>query len=213
MRGPLVSSPGMPNHLDEDRTGVLRGSDLAGEIDPSSLDPITRLQSKREAEAIDRGHRCLDRYDPRMGLRQQDHRIDMIGVHVREDAGRGLGQRVRGGLFVVPGPDPAHHAETPDVVEIDGFELEEAEICEVNPVAAILVASEVRLPSGSNLAIRYRHSVSYEGRSGSPKRVAISSRLRNEEAASRVSLQILSVHRHIAYEENGPTCRIRSEEH
>src|ERR1035438_942839 len=115
-----------------------------------------------------------------------------------QDAGRGLGQRVRGSVLVVSGLDPTHHAEAADVIQIDRLKPEETEIGEVYPVPAILVASEVRLPGGSNLSIRHRHSVSYEGRSGSPKRVAISARLRDEEAASRVSLQILSVHGHIA---------------
>ena len=142
-----ASRSGMPHHLDEYRTSVLWSGDLVEEVDASTLDPFIRLQPEREAQAIDRGHRRLGRFDPCMRPRQQDHRIDMVSVHVREDAGRGLGQRVRGSLFVVPRLDPAHHAKATDVVEIDGLEPEEAEVGEVDPVAAILVASEIFLPN------------------------------------------------------------------
>src|ERR1039458_4026401 len=137
----------------------------------------------------------------------------MVSVHVREDVRCGLGQWVRGGLFVVPGLDPAHHAEAADVIQIDGLKPEETEIGEVYPVAAILVASKVCLSNGSEIGFWHRLGVSNQGRSGSPKWVAISARLRNEEAASRVSLQILGVHGHVADEEDGPTCGIEGERH
>ena len=73
----------------------------------------------------------------------------MIGVHVSEDAGRGLGQRVGGSMLVVSCLDPSHHAKAANVVEVDGLEPEEAEVGEVNPVAAILMASEVFLANVS----------------------------------------------------------------
>ena len=80
----------------------------------------------------------------------------MICVHVSEDAGRGVGQRVRGCVFVVPDIDSAHHAKTTDVAEIDGLEPEEAEIGKVNPVAAILVASEVLLSNRGEILLWHR---------------------------------------------------------
>ena len=61
-----ASCLGLPHHLDEHRPRVLRGSDLVEEVDASALDPILRLQSERKAQAIDRGHRCLGRFDPCM---------------------------------------------------------------------------------------------------------------------------------------------------
>ena len=39
-----ASCLGMPHHLDEHCTSVLRGSDLLEEVDASTLDPIVRLQ-------------------------------------------------------------------------------------------------------------------------------------------------------------------------
>jgi hypothetical protein len=63
----------------------------------------------------------------------------------------GSGARVRS-----PEPRPNPSRRTPDVVEIDGLEPEEAEVREVHPVAAILVASQVSLPSVSYIVRRYR---------------------------------------------------------
>src|SRR5580700_11177100 len=94
---------------------------------------------------------------------QQDHRIHMISVHVREDAWRGLRQRVWRSMFVVFCLDPSHHAKAPDVVEIDGLEPKEAEIGKIDPVAAILVASEVSLPSASYIVPRYRFGIANHG--------------------------------------------------
>ncbi len=57
---------GLLYHLDEGSTRALRRSDFRGKVDASALDSIVRLQPKSEAEPIDRGHRCLDRFDSRM---------------------------------------------------------------------------------------------------------------------------------------------------
>ncbi len=42
----LVSCLGLPYHLDEYRTSVLRGSDFVEEVDASTLNPIRRLQAE-----------------------------------------------------------------------------------------------------------------------------------------------------------------------
>jgi hypothetical protein len=75
----------------------------------------------------------------------------MISIHVSENDGRGVGQRVRGRVFVFTDVDPAHHAKATDVIEINGLEAEEAEIGKLNPVAAVFVASEILLSNGSNI--------------------------------------------------------------
>src|ERR1039458_9396231 len=137
----------------------------------------------------------------------------MIGVHVHEDGGCGLSQRVRFGMSVVPGLDPAHHPEATDVVDIDRLETEEAEVGEIHPIPAILMASEVLLSNGSKIVFRHRLSVSNEGRSCGPKRVTIGTHLRDEEAAARVSFQVLGVHGHIADEKSGPTRQTDREGH
>jgi len=137
----------------------------------------------------------------------------MISVHVCGDARRGLGQRVRGRVFVVPGLDPTHYAKAPDVVEIDGLEPEEAEIGKVDLVAAILVASQVSLPSVSYIVLRHRFGIADQGCPGSPKPIIIGRCLADEEAASGVGLQVLGVHGHIADEEDGLPERIECERH
>jgi len=67
----------------------------------------------------------------------------VVGIHVSEDAGRDLGQRVRNGMLVVRCLDPPHYAEAADKIDVDWLEPEEAEIREIAPVAAILVASKI----------------------------------------------------------------------
>jgi hypothetical protein len=81
------------------------------------------------------------------------------------------------------------------------------------PISAILVASEVRFPNCSDVVFWHRLSASNQGRSCGSKRVAIGSRLCDEEAASRINLHVLRVHCHIASKEGGPTCRVKRERH
>jgi hypothetical protein len=85
---------GTPHCLDQRRTGVLPCSNIAGEIDANTLGPLIRLQPKSEAQAI--GEFIAASIASIAGMRsgQQGHRIDVSGVHVRDDAGRRLGQRV-----------------------------------------------------------------------------------------------------------------------
>ena len=116
-------------------------------------------------------------------------------------------------MFVVPGLDPTHYAKAPDVVEIDGLEPEEAEIGKVDPVAAILVASQVSLPSASYFVLRDRFGVANHGCSGGSKRITVGPCLADEEAASGVGLQVLGVHGHIADKEDGLPERIECERH
>jgi hypothetical protein len=52
-----------------------------------------------------------------------------------------------------------------------------------------------------------------EGGPSGPKRITVGPRLPDEEAASRVGLQVLGVHGHIADEENRPTKSIEREVH
>src|SRR5260370_13409475 len=83
-------------------------------------------------------------------------------------------------MFVVLSLDPTHHAEAPDVAEIDGLEPKEAEIGKVDPVAAILVASEVSLPSASYIVPRHRFGIADHACSGGSKRIPIGPCLADE---------------------------------
>src|SRR5258708_20206501 len=101
-----------------------------------------------------------------MGSGEQDHRIDMVSVHVSQNARGGLGQRVRGGLLVVSCLNPSHHAEAPNIVEVDGLEAEEAEVGEVDPVTAILVASKIGLSNGGYCSLWGQPGLAHQGPPG-----------------------------------------------
>ena len=59
----------------------------------------------------------------------------------------------------------------------------------------------------------YRFGMPNQGRSWCPKWVAIGTCLFDEKTASRIGLQVLGVHGHIANEERGPSDRIEREGH
>src|SRR5258707_11000441 len=98
-------------------------------------------------------------------------------------------------MFVVVCLDPSHHSKASNVVKIDWLEPEEAEVREVHPIAAILVASQVFLPNASYIVLRHRFGIANHGCSGGSKSITIGPRLPDEEAASGVGLQVLGVHR------------------
>src|ERR1700722_11248936 len=144
---------------------------------------------------------------------QQNHRINMVSVHMGEDAGREFGQRVRSSKLVVFCRDPSHHAKATDIVKIDRLKAKEAEVGEVDPVAAVIMTCKILFSNGNYIVFYDRLGMADQCRSGSPKRIAIGSCLPYEETASRIGLQILSMHGHIANEENGTACRIEREGH
>ena len=137
----------------------------------------------------------------------------MIGVHVSEDAGRGFGQWVGRSMSVVFSLDPSHHAKTPHIVEVDRLEPEKAEVGEVYPVAAVFMASQILFPNGSGMSLWHRFGMTDQGDPSGPERFAIGTCLSDEETASRIGLQILGVHGHIANEEDRTTGKIKREGH
>jgi hypothetical protein len=96
-------------------------------------------------------------------------------------------------VFVVPGINPSHHAKASDVVKIDRLEPEEAEVREVDPVPAILVASQISLPHASYIVLGDTFGVTDQGCPAGSKRITIIPRLPDEEAASGVGLQVLGM--------------------
>jgi hypothetical protein len=59
----------------------------------------------------------------------------------------------------------------------------------------------------------HRFGMADQGGPCGPERVAIGTFLSDEEAASRIGLQILGMHGHIANEEDGTTSKIEREGH
>jgi hypothetical protein len=75
------------------------------------------------------------------------------------------------------------------------------------------VASKIGLSNGSYVSLWDRLGIADQGRAGGSKRIAIGTRLHDEETASRVGLQVLGMYGHIADEEDGPADRIEREGH
>src|ERR1700744_5879361 len=148
--------PGLLNHFHEHFPGLQRGSYFAEEVDTDPLDSVLGLQSKRKTQSVDGRHACFDCLHLRIGPCQQDHRVDVIGVHVSEDAGRGFGQRVRCSTLVVSRFNPSHYAKTTHIIEVDRLEPEEAEVGEIYPVAAVFMASKVPFSNRCSIMLSYR---------------------------------------------------------
>jgi hypothetical protein len=71
-------------------------------------------------------------------------------------------------LLVVFRMDPSHHTKSTNIVEVDGLEPEEAEVGEVDPVAAILVTSQVVLSNAGYILFRDSFGLADEGRPAAP---------------------------------------------
>src|SRR5271168_2460171 len=179
-------SSGLLDHLDEHFPCLLRGCYRTEKVDTGTFDSFLCLQSKREAQTVDGSHACLGCLHLRMGPSQQDHRLDVIGVHVSEDARRGFGQRVWCSMFVVSSLDPSHHAKAPHIVEVDGLEPEKAEVGEVYPVTVVFMASKVLFSNRSSIMLWHRFGMADQGGPCGSERVAIGPCLSDEEAASRI---------------------------
>jgi hypothetical protein len=52
LSSPITLSPGLTDHLDKHRPGLLRCSDLAKEVDANPFHSLIRLQSKSEAQSV-----------------------------------------------------------------------------------------------------------------------------------------------------------------
>lgn len=133
-----------------------------------------------------------------MRTRQQDHRFDVIGVHVRQYVRRNPGKRIRFGMLVVACVHPSHHAKSTHIIDVDGLQPEKAEVGEVDPVPAIFVARKIQLSNLRKLVFPDRLGATDKRRPGSPERVAIRAFLRHKQAASWIGLQVLCMHGHIA---------------
>jgi len=142
---------GLADHVDEGGTGFLRGPDFTGEVDAGALDAVGGDEAEGKAEAVDGGHGSGGGFEGRMGVGEEDHRVDVVGVYMGEDAGGRRGERVGGGGGVDLCRDPAHDAEAADIVEVAGLDAEEGEVLEVDPVATVLVTVEVELAGGGEV--------------------------------------------------------------
>ena len=132
-----------------------------------------------------------------------------------EDAGGDGGEGVGGGGEEVGGGGPAHDAEAADEVEVDGREAEEAEVGEVDPVAAVLVGGEVHAREtrlGGQMHGDWLGEAD-KGGAGGAEDVTIGGGLGDEEAGVGVGREVLGVHGHVADEEERAAGGIERERH
>jgi hypothetical protein len=73
----------------------------------------------------------------------------VIAIHVRGDAGRGIGQRIRERGLVAGRLDPVHRPEAADEVDVGEVEAPESEILEVDPVDRVRMAGQVGTARGA----------------------------------------------------------------
>jgi hypothetical protein len=69
-------------------------------------------------------------------IRRRAQGVGVVGVHVLDDSGGAVEQRIGLGREVVVSRHPSHHAEAADEVDVGDVEAEEREVGEVDPVAA-----------------------------------------------------------------------------
>ena len=75
------------------------------------MNPVARPQPEMEPQAIDPGHGSLVGGLACKLAGDQKERIGVIRIHVPDDSGSGLGERIRKSASVVLGCDPSHHAK------------------------------------------------------------------------------------------------------
>lgn len=199
---------GLADHFDEGGAGFGGGGDLVGEVDAGALHAFGGFEAEVEAEAIDGGHGGLGGFELGVGAGEEDHGVGVVGVHVAEDACRGGGEGIGRGGGVVGCGDPAHDAESADVVEVEDVHAEEGEVGEVDPVAGVFVAGEIEFADGGFVCFGDLEDVADEGGAGGAEGVSVGCGLGDEEAGARVGFDVLGVHGHVADEEEGAARRV-----
>jgi hypothetical protein len=166
-----------------------------------------------EAETVDRGHRCSLCVEFSVDLREEKESVAVVSVHVIEDALGGVGEGIGLGSGVLRCGYPTHDAEASNVVNVDGFEAEEGEVGEVDPVLAVGMGLEVELASFGLLYVWELQDVAHEGDACGSKDVAVRGGLGYEKTGARVGLEVLGMHRHRADEEERSARGIQSVGH
>ena len=98
-----------------------------------------------KAEAVNGAHlHLLGLYADKLPCKQNE-RILVIRVHVLDDSGHCVGQRVRIRGAILGGRNPAHHAETAHIVDVKNLHPVKGKIVEVHPVLAVFVSLQVEV--------------------------------------------------------------------
>lgn len=194
------------DHLDKGAAGLLRVGNLAGKVEAEAVRACGAGEAEGEAEAVDGGDVgvggglgiCIAE-----GLGEQEQGVLVVGVEVREDVWRGGRERVGLGERVFGSLNPAHDAETADVVELDGLDAEEVEVGELDPVTAAGVAGEVQFAGLGQIGWGNLLGEADEGGTGSTEGVPVCGGFADEEAGVGVGAEVVGVHGHVANEQQG----------
>ena len=118
---------------------------LTQEGDAAAMDAVAGLEAQVESQAVHRGHCRLGRLFSGKATRDQNQRVRMIRIHVPDDSGSRLGQRIRLGAGVLLRLDPPHHAEAADEINGGHFQPLIGEVGVLLPVFRILIAGKVQV--------------------------------------------------------------------
>ena len=134
------------------------------------------------------------------------HGVGVIAVHVLENRGGRIGERVGFGRGIVRRRHPPHHAEAADEIDVRHLEREEREVRVVDPVPRRRMASEIALPLRVGNGIEPAHHAGQRG-SRRAERVGAVSALHHQEAGFFVGEHVLRVNGHRADEKEWPRLR------
>src|SRR6267378_6259113 len=153
-------SPCLPYHFYQNFSGFPRTTHLPQECDAGTTRAILGFQAYVKEETVDRSHRHFLRLDSSKCPGKQDERIRVIGIHVLDDVGCSVSQRVGLPTVIFRGRDPAHHPEATYVVNVHHVHPVKGKVVKVHPVFAVGITRQVEFPCFSHLRHRYRQSIS-----------------------------------------------------
>ena len=84
----------------------------------------------------------------------------MIVIHVLDDVGCGVSQRVGLRTVIFRGRYPAHHPEAAHIVNVHHVHPVERKVVKVHPVFAVGITGQVEFPCFSHLRHRNRQNIS-----------------------------------------------------
>ncbi len=149
-----------------------------------------------EAEPIHGGHRRFVGLGPGEEARVRDERVGVVAIHVLDDPGRPVGERVGPGPTIVGSVDPSHRGKASHEVDVGNLEPPEAEVVEVGPVPRGGVALEIGGADGGQIAVAGAGRLAHQRHAAGSERVARSAGLGHEQAGTRVAVEILRVDGH-----------------
>lgn len=105
----------------------------------------------------------------------------MTSVHVLDDPGHRIGQRVRLRVTVLRGCNPGQHADAANVINVNDLHPVKGNIFEVCPIFAVCVAPAQALPAVPGLRTQAQRDLLHIGRGSTSKHVWADLKVYREE--------------------------------